>query len=303
MDNKFKFSQIKKTETKIEVSEYNSVFKDAWRRFKKNKTAIIGGIIFILLVFFAILFTNLPNYDALSVSAENADLGASKDHWWGTDSVGRDFWSRNWGAIRYSLLLAFITTTINIMIAILIGLSMGYFEKFDRYFSYVIKVLYALPSIIILILFAVIFDTDDSFLAFWVIVLSLTFSGWVNASQQIRGITLKTRNLDFITASQTLGTKRFKILKIFFVYALPTIIIQYAIIFPRMIISESILGFLGLSVPDIPTLGNLINDGRAPFLNHPYQLLIPLTMLAITTISIQLVVFGIEDALTKKEAM
>ncbi len=293
--NKDLFAFVDNLEENTEIkniNSYTSAAKDSWKRFIKNKTAITGLIIFGILLFAVIVFPLLPNYDALSVNSSNINQGPSSEHWWGTDANGRDFWSRNWGALQYSLLLALISTSINIVIAIAVGLSTGYFEKWDRYFGYVIKVLYALPSIIVLILFSVIFSPS-----FGVLILSLIVTGWVNASQQIRGVTLKTKNLDFVTASQTLGTKRFKIMRVFFSYALPIIITQFVIIFPRMIISESILGFLGLSIPDIPTLGNLINDGRGPFLNFAWQLLIPLGLLGLTTISIQLIGFGVEDAL------
>ena len=298
---KFDFIEVKQSEQQKSLHEYSSVFKDATKNFFKNKMAMAGMIIFILLVIFMIIFTSLPNYDPLTPDNTNiSSWPPSAEHWLGTDAFGRDLWSRVWGGIFYSIILALTTTIINIMLAIIIGLTMGYFEKFDKVFGFFIKVLYALPGIIIMILFSVMFRTSDKLLSFMVLVMSLTFSGWVNASQQIRGMAMKIRNLDFITASQTLGTKKFKILKIFFTHSLPIIVIQFAIIFPRMIISESILGFLGLSVPDIPTLGNLINDGKEEFLNSPYQLFIPLTSLIVTTVSIQLMGFGIEEVLSDK---
>ncbi len=302
--NKFEFSTRQATEEQKSVYEYSSVFKEAFGSFKKNKTAMAGVVIFIILLILSVIFTLLPNYDAMGIGNPYEDWSA--DHWFGTDASGRDFWSRCWGAVEYSLILALITTTLNVLIAITIGLFMGYFDTFDKYFGHVIKIMYALPTIIVLILFSVAFSPDSSEVAFYglksfgVVVLSLVFSGWVNASQQIRGVVLKTRNLDFITASQTLGTKRFQILRTFFSYALPIIIVQFVIIFPRMIISEATLGFLGLSVPNIPTLGNLINDGRPVFLNYPRLLLVPLAYLAVTTVSIQLIGFGVEDALLAK---
>ncbi len=297
----FKFAEIKATDIQEELFSYKSNTKEIITRFAKNKIAILGMIVFILLLLTSIIVMFLPNYDLGTGEAINSDLPPSVDNWFGFDTVGRDLWSRCWAGLQYSMILALVTTTINVMIAILIGLLMGYFDKFDRAFSGVIKVMYALPSIIVLIVFATVFKTDKQFLSFWVLVISLTFSGWVNASQQIRGAVKKTRNLDFITASQTLGTSRISILKTFFVYSMPIIIVQYAIIFPRMVISEAILGFLGLSIPDLPTLGNLINNGRIAFLSYPHELLFPLSMLIVTTVSIQFIGFGLEDAVLGKE--
>ncbi len=298
----FKFIKNEEINTEVTATEFKSATQDVIDKFLKNKVALAGAIIFLLLIVLSVLFMFLPNYDLGHGDSALMDLPPSAEHWFGTDSVGRDLWSRNWAAIQYSLMLALVSTTLNVLIAIVIGLSMGYFDKFDKWFSGVIKIMYAMPTIIVLILFSVIFQTNDPMLSFFVIVISLTFSGWVNASQQVRGIVKKTRNLDFITASQTLGTSRFKMLGVLFVYALPIVIVQFAIIFPNMIISEAVLGFLGLSIPDLPTLGNLINDSRNSFLTYPYQLLFPLLMLALTTVSIQFMGFGLEDAILGKES-
>ncbi len=298
----FKFISSEDRVTEVISTEFRSTTKEVATKFLKNKVAVAGAIIFFSLIILSIVFMWLPNYDLGAGDSSMMDVGPNAKHWFGTDSVGRDLWSRNWAAIQYSLMLALVSTTLNVLIAILIGLLMGYFDKFDKWFSGVIKIMYAMPTIIVLILFSVIFNTNDPTLSFLVIVISLTFSGWVNASQQVRGIVKKTRNLDFITASQTLGTSRFKMLGVLLVYALPIIIVQFVIIFPNMIISEAILGFLGLSIPDLPTLGNLINDSRNSFITYPYQLLFPLLMLAITTVSIQFMGFGLEDAILGKES-
>ncbi len=299
--NDFKFAELKEENSDIIQTKFVSTKKEITSRFASNKLAMTGAILFLLLIIISIVVTFLPNYDTGTPNSSLMDIPPSAGHWFGTDSTGRDLWSRNWAAIQYSFSIALIATTINIMIAILIGLLMGYFEKFDRAFSGVIKIMYAMPTIIVLILFSIVFYTKDPIKSFMVIILSLTFSGWVNASQQVRGSVKKTRNLEFITASQTLGTSRIKMLGVLFTYALPIVIVQYAIIFPRMVIAEATLGFLGLSIPDVPTLGNLINDARNSFLAYPYQLLFPLLMLALTTVSIQFMGFGLEDAILGKD--
>ncbi len=299
--NDFKFAELKEENSDVIQTKFVSTKKEITNRFISNKLAMVGTIIFFLLIIISIVVMFLPNYNTNDPNSSLMDLPPGAGHWFGTDSTGRDLWSRNWAAIQYSFIIAILATTINILIAILIGLLMGYFEEFDRLFSGVIKIMYAMPTIIVLILFSIVFYTKDPIKSFMVIILSLTFSGWVNASQQVRGSVKKTRNLEFITASQTLGTSRVKMLGVLFAYALPIVIVQYAIIFPRMIIAEATLGFLGLSIPDVPTLGNLINDARNSFLAYPYQLLFPLIMLALTTISIQFMGFGLEDAILGKD--
>lgn len=301
MSDKFEF--VKHEESNVEVIDvkFKSATADIFSKFTKNPVAIIGTVIFLILLITSIIVRCLPGFELGTGDSTLMDLNPSADHWFGTDSAGRDLWNRNWAAFQYSLVLALVATTINVLIATLVGLLMGYFDKFDKFFAPVIKVLYATPGLVVLILFSILFQGDTNLENFFVIILSLTVFGWVNASQQVRGIVKKTRNLDFVTASQTLGTSRFKMLGVFLVYAMPIIIVQFAIIFPNMIISEATLGFLGLSIPDLPTLGNLINDSRNSFLAHPYQILFPLMMLALTTISIQFIGFGLEDSILGKE--
>ncbi len=301
--NDFKFIKQEQIQEEAIVTKFKSSKREVAEKFAKNKVAMIGVLIFFLLLIISMVIMSINHYKLDKGDSSQLDLIPTADHWFGTDTVGRDLWKRSWAAVQYSLFLSLIATTLNVLIAVLIGLSMGYFDKFDRAFSGVIKVMYAIPTIIVLILFSIVFRTSKIWLSVIVIIVSLIFSGWVDASQQVRGIVKKTRNLDFITASQTLGTSRIKMLGVLFVYALPIVIVQFAIIFPRMIIAEATLGFLGLSIPDLPTLGNLINDSRNSFLAHPHELFFPLSMLALTTVSIQFIGFGLEDAILGKDGV
>ncbi len=209
----------------------------------------------------------------------------------GTDFLGRDLWARLWFGLRASIILGLITTSINIIIGTIIGLNMGYYNRFDSIMLWVVKVLSSIPIVLILILFSVSFGASIG-----IMILSLTITGWIGPSQQVRSKVKVDKNLDFMVASKVLGTKNYKILISFIILAIPTIVNQFILIFPKMILFETTLGFLGLSMPDIPILGNIINDGKDQLFTFPYQLFIPIGFLVTSILSIQIVSSGIQDA-------
>ncbi len=292
MENKELFSFSDKNPDVVikPTTKHVSSFKNGLIYFTKNKLAMSALGLFILIFISSIIISSF-SVDPLLTDSNNIFADPSSEHIFGTDEFGRDLWSRVWNAIWISLTLALITSIINVIIATLVGVITGYFEKVDNVSAYLIKILHSLPVILVLILFSVIFGAS-----FQIVILSLVITGWVAASQQIRAQTLRVKNSDFIIASQTLGTRKVKILSTFFTLAIPTIIIQFAIIFPRMILAEATLGFLGLSVPDVPTLGNLINSGRNVMTLYPMQVFIPMIYLVVVIVCIQLIAFGVESA-------
>lgn len=290
-DDSFKFAPNSKANLSIEVVERKSATREAIEDFFKNKIAVFGLVIFLALFFTSVIVFFTSPHNVIIGDSNHILENSSSTYWFGTDQFGRDLWTRVWYGVLISTLIAFFASIINIILAGLVGIVTGYFDTVDKFFNPIIKILYSLPSLLILILFSVVFGPS-----FWIIILSLTITGWVGPSQQIRAHTLRVRNLDFITASQTLGTSKFKILQTFINLAIPTIIIQFSMIFPKMILAESILGFLGLSIPDVPTLGTLINLGRGYILLYPMQVFYPVIFLVGIVGSIQFVAFGIEDA-------
>ena len=290
MDKLFTFRR-RENETLVRpMNTYNSATKEFLTSFFHNKLAVASLVVFLGLIIAAcciVPFAMNPYTTNPNATAE----APNSQYWFGTDSFGRDMWSRTWWAILYSVVLSLVASTINIFIAILVGITSAYYRSLDWFFSYLMQVVFAVPSILILIVLS------TSLGASWLsIILGLVITSWAGASQQIRADALKVKNLDFIVASRTLKASSIKIMSRFFVYALPTIITQYAILFPRMILLEAMLGFLGLSIPDVPTLGNLISSGRQLIISSPYITFIPTGFLIVLVGSFQFIAFGLEDA-------
>lgn len=288
------------------VNNHNvSFMRQFFSTFFARKSAVFGLFFSIIIISLAFIIPAVTGPAVISGDPELLNLSPSKEHIFGTDSSGRDMWARTWYALRYSLILGMATTGINILIAIFLGLSMGYYQKFDKGMQFFIKVFYSIPGILILILLTLIpapkgssIEETENF-RLMIMIVGLVVTGWVSPSQQVRSATLQQRNQGFVTASKTLGTSNLVIIKDLFKFTIPTIISQVIIVFPRMILSEATIGFLGLGIPNADTLGNLISEGRKFITVYPYQVFIPVGFLITTVISIQLVGDGLQEASSK----
>ncbi len=306
----FKREEFDPSKENILVSfEIHTSWKALKKTFLNNKLYLISLIAMLTILLLALFVPMFIDYDlAMVPNSPNVNLAPGsvgdipievdgvvemQEHTYlfGTDSIGRDLWARLWFGLRTSIVLGLVTTSINIFVGTIVGLYVGYYNKFDSIMLWVVKVLSSIPIVLILILFSVSFGASIP-----IMILSLTITGWINPSQQVRSKVKVDKNLDFMVASKVLGTKNYKILFSFIILAIPTIVHQFILIFPKMILFETTLGFLGLSIPDVPILGNIINDGKDQLFTFPYQLFIPITFLVTSILSIQIVSRGIQDA-------
>jgi len=278
--------------------ETSTVWKDLKQAFRKNKAALIGLFLLVIVLMMAIIVPlTFKNEWATKPTSNTNMLPGFRDtttghlYLFGTDKLGRDLWARVWYGLRTSIFLASVATVINVSTGTFLGLMMGSQDSADKTLMVLVKIFSSIPIVLILILFSVTFGASLP-----VMLFSLIITGWISPSQQVRADVKINKKLDFMVASKVLGTKNYKIVWTFFLLSIPTIINQFIIVFPKMILFEATLGFLGLAEPDIPILGNVINDGRTQIFNYSYQLLIPVSFLVVTTVVMQLVSSAIQDA-------
>lgn len=196
----------------------------------------------------------------------------------------------NW--ISISLSLAFCITTINTVVGVRLGLLTGYFIWFDKIMQFIIKIISCIPSILVLIILTAIFKTT-----FWTIVFGLTIVGWDSMCLQVRAEVIKNRQLDYFVASEILGTPFYKKLLNFLPIASTVIITRVIISLPFIILSESSLGFIGMSIQNQLNLGTMIFAAKSNIFTYPHQIIIPVTTLIMITVSIQLVGEGLQKNL------
>jgi oligopeptide transport system permease protein len=297
----FEFVGDKQDITKDVVIPTVPFWTDVWRRFKKNKGAVIGATIIIIIVIMSILMPMLSKYTFDGIDTAVANQGPSAQHWFGTDNFGRDLWVRTWKGTRVSLIVAVSAVLIDVIIGMTYGLISGYFGGIvDTIMQRFQEILNSIPTLVILTLLMTVMKPS-----LLTIIFALMFTEWIGMSRITRAQVLKVKEDEFVLASRTLGASNMFII---FKEILPNIYSQLIVMammtIPNAIFYEAYLSFvgLGLTIPNA-SLGVLINDGFKFFLAYPHMMIIPVIILALLMLSFNLFGDGLRDALdpTMKE--
>ena len=293
-----------------------SYWRDVWSHFSKNKGALIGFIIILIIAFFALIGPMISGhaYDTIIIEHQNLppkipgifggvergiDVYASKgvkdvNYWFGTDYNGRDMFTRVWQGTRISLLVAFVAVVIDIVIGMSYGLISGYFGgKVDMVMQRFAEILNGIPTLVIVTLLGLVLPPG-----ILSIIFALMITGWIGMARISRAEVLKLKESEYILASKTLGAHDFSII---FKDILPNIFGQLVIMamfsIPNAIVTEAFLSFVGLGIqPPMASLGSLISDGYKSLTIHPYQIAAPVIVLALLMLSFNLFADGLRDA-------
>ncbi|ADE19969.1 ABC transporter permease [Mycoplasma crocodyli] len=277
------------------MKDHQKPWKEFFYRYSRNKGGIFGFVALFTLLLCAFIIPFFTK-DPYSLDPQNPYKTFFTDsHIFGTDQLGRDLWSRLWHGLRYSITLAVVATLIQVTIGLIVGIMMGHFPKFDKVMTFIIKVISNVPSIIVLIVITIVLNPT-----FWVIVFALTFTSWTGIANQMRSQVLRAKNYEWVAASKILGTPTYKVLLNYLPVVIPLLVTEIVFHIPGVILSETSLAFIGLSIPNTPTLGNLITDGSKIFTTFPRYVLIPSFLLIIVTTSIQLMSSAIQDSLLRQ---
>lgn len=219
--------------------------------------------------------------------------------WFGTNNIGQDLWARVWAGTRTSLLIGIIVALVEAVVGITVGVVWGYVRRLDRIMTEVYNVLDNIPSTIVLILISYILKPGLS-----TIIFAMCLTGWLGMARFIRNQIVIIRDRDYNLASRCLGTGTFRIImKNLLPYLVSVITLRMALAIPGAIGSEVFITYIGLGLPtDIPSLGNLINEGRklitSPALR--YQLIFPAIVLSLITIAFYIIGNAFADAADPK---
>lgn len=273
-------------------------WKDALRRFKKNKAACIALtliVIMILLAIFVPMFSPFTyrqqNYAAINVSP-------NATYWFGTDELGRDIFVRSWEGARVSLSIAFIVVFLNTFVGIIYGGISGYFGgRVDNLMMRIVEIISSVPSMLWMIIMSLIMQQGVTSL-----IIALCATGWCGMARLFRGQVLQLREMEYVQVSRTLGANSMWIIfKHLFPNALSPIITNVAFAIPGAIFAEASLSYIGLGLPmPMASWGILSSEGAAKILLYPYQLLWPSLLICITMLSFNVIGDGLRDALDPK---
>ncbi|MCR4711329.1 MAG: ABC transporter permease [Clostridia bacterium] len=273
--------------------------KDVWRSFRGNKLALAALFVMAIMVFLVIFGPMMNKYDYYSNDYAALNQGPSAAHWFGTDNLGRDLWTRVWIGGRVSLLIAIVATIIPEFIGWVIGGISGYIGgRVDMVIMRTIDILMGIPSMIYTILLMVVLGSGN----FWTLVIAFSITGWMGSARYVRGRVLQLKTMDYVMASKTLGGSTMHIvLKRLIPNTLNLSVISIAMGIPSIIFAEAFLSYIGLGIaPPNPSWGQLIKSAGAVFMQYPYQFLAPCLCIAITMLCSNLVGDGLRDAMDPK---
>lgn len=275
---------------KIGYSNY-SYWKSTWRSFTKNKVALVLLIVVTLIVLFTIIQPFLPYQKSATkiyldpnTNIQLRNIPPNSKFWFGTNSIGQDLWARIWSGTRTSLLIGIIVGISDAVIGITIGALWGYVRKLDRIITEIYNVIDNIPTTIILILLTYILRPS-----IFTIIFSMCITSWLQMARFVRNQIVIIRDREYNLASRCLGTSTMRIIfKNLLPYLVSVIMLRMALAIPYAIGSEVFLTYIGLGLPvSIPSLGNLINEGRMLMMSSSlrYQLIFPSLILSLITIS------------------
>ncbi len=276
-------------------------WEDVWRRLKKNKLAMAGLFIIIFMVIFAIIGPMISGYAYDKMDMLGTNQRPSSEHWFGTDSLGRDLFTRVTYGARYSLLIGFLAAFINITLGVLYGGIAGMNKgKIDTVMMRIAEIIYAIPYLLIVILLSVVLSEKGSGTSLGVIILALTLSGWIPTAILVRGQVLSLQNSEYVMAAKSMGsTSSWALFKHIIPNTLGPILVNLTLIIPRAIFSEATLSFVSLGLQDpLPSLGNLSSSGiEVLAIGMGYQILMPALMISLIMFGFNVLGDGLRDAL------
>lgn len=273
-------------------------WKDAWRRFKKNKVAVAALAVLVVIILLCIFAPMLSQYDYEAMSADR-NQGPSWNHWFGTDKLGRDMWARVWVGGRVSIIIGIVGAVISMTIGCIYGGIAAYFGGIvDNIMMRIVEVLIAVPYLIVVILMSVVLESSN----IGTLLLAMTITGWCGTARFVRSEMLRIKSEEYTLAAQLLGVSPWKIVTRHFIpNTMGIIIVNITFSIPGYIFSEAFLSYMGLGMqPPQTSWGALASAAQSSFTFYPYLLIFPVLMIALTMLCFTLIGDGLRDALDPK---
>lgn len=283
--------------TEIKIEKKSSLAKRSLQKFLSNKLAIVGLIIVSLMVLSAIFAPLLASHDPNKIDMVKLNQAPGNGHLFGTDSTGRDLYSRLLYGGRISILIGITSALTTSIIGTIFGLIAGYFGKIiDFVLIRISEILQSFPMIILVMVLVTILGPSVSNM-----ILVFTLIGWMTVFRIVRNEVLRLREETYVAVNKAFGIFDFAIMfRDILPNTLSPIIVATTINIAYFILQETGLSFLGLGVPtNVPTWGTIINAAKSITVIQMYkwQWLIPGLFISLFVMSINFLGDGLRDAL------
>ncbi len=270
------------------------------RRLARNRLALAGGVVVLILGAIALLAPLIAPYDYARQDYDAILRGPSASHWFGTDALGRDVLSRAMFGARTSLAVGVVAQAIVIGLGLTVGVlaSVGG-RAVDSLLMRLTDVAYAFPDLLLIILLRAIFGGS-----LLMIMLAIALVNWTTVARLVRGQMLSLRQQDFALAARSLGAGEPRVvLRHLLPNALGPVIVVAAFGVPRAIFAEAALSFIGIGVaPPTPSWGSMVQDGYQAIFAFPHLVLFPTLAIALVMMAFTFLGDGMRDALDPRQA-
>ena len=280
--------------------EGSSLWKDAWSRLRKNRLAVGSLFTFIFIVLFCIVGPWISPWEANTQDLFLGATGPSAQHWFGTDTLGRDLMVRVMYGGRISLLVGLVATLVALSIGVIYGATAGYVGgRTDSAMMRFVDLLYAIPFTIFVILLMVAFGRS-----LWLMFVAIGAVEWLSMARIVRSGVIGLKKQEFVEAAVSLGySHRRIILRHLIPNVLGPVIVIATLTVPAVMLLEAFLSFLGLGVqPPMSSWGVLIKDGAEKMEEFWWLLVFPGTAFSLSLFSLNFVGDGLRDALDVRSA-
>lgn len=282
----------------------SSLWDDGIRRLKKNKVAVWSAYLIVFICFVAVFAEWIAPYSFETQNMDQVLTEPSSDYWLGTDNLGRDLLSRLIYGARMSMAVGIFTAVISLCFGLVYGAIAGWFGGWvDSFMMRIVDILYSIPTLVLLILVKVIFDSINIFdnpelRAMTGILAALSVVGWVTLARVVRGQVLQVKEMVYVESANALGASGFHIVMRHIIpNIMGPVIVLLTFQIPSNILFESFLSFLGLGLqPPYSSWGVLANEGWRSLNTYPHLMIAPGVALFVAMLAFNLFGDGLRDA-------
>ncbi|MGH3114033.1 MAG: ABC transporter permease [Gaiellaceae bacterium] len=285
----------------------SSLWKDAWRRYVRNRGAVTAGIVFVVIVLYCFLIPGIwivpgiwthiiHDIDPYNVDFSQAYQGASLSHPFGTDQFGRDLFARAALGGQVSIQIGFAATFVILVVAILYGGISGFAGgSLDNVLMRFLDALYGLPFLPFAIITLAIVGTVNIV----TMVIALSIVSWFTDARVVRGQVITLKENDYVRAARAVGARWYRILgRHLLPNTLGILIISMFLSLPGVVLGEAFISFIGLGInPPDASWGAMANEGRDAYRTHPLTIVVPSLFIAALVLCANFIADGLRDAL------
>lgn len=298
-DNDFTIVGVDESATESFARKPVTYWGDAMRRFRQNKVAVFAFFLLCAMILMTVIVPMVSPYDYSKQDLPSRKQWPSAAHWFGTDDLGRDLFTRVWQGGRVSIAIGVIGSFVVAVIGCIYGGIAAYFGGWvDMLMMRIVEVLSSVPNLLVVIMLSIVLDSSS----IPTLLFAMTITGWCPIARLVRSQMLQISRSEYVMAARVMGVSPLNIVVRHMIpNTISIIIVNITFRIPGFIFSEAFLSYVGLGVqPPNTSWGALASAGQNSILFYPYMMLFPSLFIALTMLCFTLMGDGLRDALDPK---